>query len=171
VMVAHERPTGRELYAAVRRRVRSSSVAVGVGGRCDAAGLPRSFQEALRALETRKMSRVPVGATVFDELGIYRLLSAGGGNREIAAYVHEWLGALLDYDAQHSSDLVPTLSQYFECGGNYDATAQALVIHRSTLRYRLQRIREVSGLDLGEVESRLNLHLATRAWRVLQGTT
>jgi DNA-binding PucR family transcriptional regulator len=44
------------------------------------------------------------------------------------------------------------------------------VIHRSTLRYRLQRIREVSGLDLGEVESRLNLHLATRAWRVLQGT-
>jgi DNA-binding PucR family transcriptional regulator len=56
------------------------------------------------------------------------------------------------------------------CGGNYDAAAQALVIHRSTLRYRLQRIRGVSGLDIGEVENRLNLHLATRAWQVLEGT-
>ncbi|WP_330479835.1 helix-turn-helix domain-containing protein [Streptomyces platensis] len=67
------------------------------------------------------------------------------------------------------SDLVQTLSQYFECGGNYDATAAALAIHRSTLRYRLQRIREVSGSDLGDIDSRLNLHVATRVWKVLGG--
>ena len=170
VLIAHERPSGRDLYAAVRRQVGSTSGSVGVGGRCDADGLPRSFGEAMRALEARKASQVPDGATAFDELGIYRLLSAGGGKDEIAGYVHEWLGGLLDYDTRHGSDLVRTLSQYFECGGNYDATAHALVIHRSTLRYRLQRIREVSGLDLREVESRLNLHLATRAWRVMQGT-
>ncbi|HEV7536401.1 MAG TPA: helix-turn-helix domain-containing protein, partial [Acidimicrobiia bacterium] len=60
-----------------------------------------------------------------------------------------------------------TLSTYLECGGNYDETADSLAIHRSTLRYRLQRIREVSGLDLGDVDSRFNLHAATRAWRVL----
>lgn len=53
--------------------------------------------------------------------------------------------------------------------GNYDETADALMIHRRTLRYRLQRIREVSGLDLGEVDNRFNLHVATRAWRVLDG--
>ncbi|WP_141279097.1 helix-turn-helix domain-containing protein [Pseudonocardia hydrocarbonoxydans] len=55
------------------------------------------------------------------------------------------------------------------CGGNYDATARALVIHRSTLRYRLRRIREISDLDIGEVNVRLNLHIATRAHNVLQG--
>ncbi len=107
--------------------------------------------------------------TAYDDLGIYRLLAATGNHEEVARYVQEWLGPLLDYDTRHGSDLVQTLSQYFECGGNYDSTSEALVIHRSTLRYRLQRIRELTGMDIGEVETRLNLHLATRAWRVLQG--
>jgi DNA-binding PucR family transcriptional regulator len=62
---------------------------------------------------------------------------------------------------------VNTLSSYLDCGGSYDDTAEVLTIHRSTLRYRLQRIREVSGFDLNDVEARFNLHVATRAWRVV----
>ena len=52
---------------------------------------------------------------------------------------------MLDYDARKQSELVRTLSVYLEQGGNYNATAKALVVHRSTLKYRLQRIRELSG--------------------------
>ena len=170
VLITHGRPNGRELYAAVCRQVGSTTGGIGLGGRCDSpADLPRSFEEALRALEARKVSRTPEGVTAYDDLGIYRLLAATGNHEEVARYVQEWLGPLLDYDTRHGSDLVQTLSQYFECGGNYDSTSEALVIHRSTLRYRLQRIRELTGMDIGEVETRLNLHLATRAWRVLQG--
>lgn len=62
-----------------------------------------------------------------------------------------------------------TLSRYFDCGGNYAETAQSLTIHRSTLRYRLQRIREISGRDLTDVEDRLNLQVATRVWKVMLG--
>ena len=62
------------------------------------------------------------------------------------------------------------MSQYLECGGSYDATAGALIIHRSTLRYRLSRIREILHVDLAAVDTRLNLHVATRAWQVLEGT-
>jgi len=112
----------------------------------------------------------PAGATTFDELGIYRLLVAGAGDGEVRAFVREWLGPLIDYDAANRSELVATLWQYYECGGNYDATAHALTIHRSTLRYRLGRIRDLTGHDLGAVESRLNLHVASRAWRVLGGS-
>ncbi|MFD5828630.1 helix-turn-helix domain-containing protein [Lentzea sp. NPDC060358] len=43
------------------------------------------------------------------------------------------------------------------------------MIHRSTLRYRLGRIREITGFDLADVETRLNVHVAVRAWQVLQG--
>jgi DNA-binding PucR family transcriptional regulator len=60
------------------------------------------------------------------------------------------------------------LSQYLECGGGYDATAAALSVHRSTLKYRLQRIREISGHDLADPDTDFNLQLATRAWRTLQ---
>ena len=79
------------------------------------------------------------------------------------------MGALLDYDQKKNSTLVLTLSHYLECGGSYEESAAALHIHRSTLRYRLGRIREITQLDLNDVDSRLNLHVATRAWQVLQG--
>jgi DNA-binding PucR family transcriptional regulator len=40
-------------------------------------------------------------------------------------------------------------------------------VHRSTLKYRLQRIKEISGHDLGDPDTSFNLQLATRAWRTL----
>ncbi|HEY2191530.1 MAG TPA: helix-turn-helix domain-containing protein, partial [Actinomycetospora sp.] len=70
---------------------------------------------------------------------------------------------LLAYDRERHADLVRTLGAYLDHGGNYDDTAAALHIHRSTLRYRLQRIRELSGHDLTHPDTRLNLHVAVRA--------
>jgi len=131
--------------------------------------VPRSYAEAKRALSVRMGSSSPSGVVVYDDLGIYRLLALGEDDHDVKGFVREWLGPLLDYDATSKSDLVGTLWQYFECGGIYDFTARALHIHRSTLRYRLRRIRELSGHDLGAVDSRLNLHPATRAWQILRG--
>ena len=71
----------------------------------------------------------------------------------------------MEYDAKEDTALVDTLSTYLECGGNYDATAHQLSLHRSTLRYRLRRLREISGYDLADPDTRFNLQLATRAWR------
>ncbi|MFE4534562.1 PucR family transcriptional regulator [Streptomyces scopuliridis] len=170
VLVVQGRPKGEELYLAVSQELGSRAGAIGIGSRCDSpAEIPRSYQEALRALEVRQRSRAPHGATSFDDLGLYRIIGTGDDYREIEGYVREWLGPLLDYDAAHRGDLVRTLSQYFEAGGNYDGAASALGIHRSTLRYRLQRLREIGGHDLGDVETRLNLHVATRVWKVLGG--
>lgn len=123
----------------------------------------------MRALNIRQKSRTPNGVTSFEQLGVYRILDTGQNRAEMRAFVQEWLGPLLDYDRTKNSDLVRTLSQYLECGGNYDETAAALIIHRSTLRYRLGRIKEITGLDLHDVNNRLNLHLAARAWQVLTG--
>ncbi|MBB5158611.1 PucR family transcriptional regulator [Saccharopolyspora phatthalungensis] len=170
VLFSSGRPDGAAFYRAVADEMGNGGGAIGVGGRCDSpADFARSFQEALRSLRIRQQSRLRNGITFFDELGIYRILGQGEGGADIETFVQEWLGSLQDYDRRHHSNLVPTLSQYLECGGNYSATASALVIHRSTLRYRLRRIREISHLDINDVDSRLNLHVATRAWRVLGG--
>jgi sugar diacid utilization regulator len=159
-----------ELGEALAAEYPSGVVSVGVGGRCATPGdFPRSAREAFVALGVRQASRQPAGVTTYEGLGIYRILAGGQHNAEVEDFVREWLGPLLDYDAAHGAELVKTLSTYLECGGSYDETADGLAIHRSTLRYRLQRIREVSGLDIGDVDSRFNLHAATRAWRVLGG--
>lgn len=159
------------LHRAVSDALDSTSGTIGIGGQADApAAFPRSYQEATRALEFRRHSRTPTGVTAYDELGFYRIVADGDSQRKAATFVQEWLGALRDYDATHHTDLVRTLALYFDSGGRYDDAAAALTIHRSTLRYRLGRIREVGGHDLTEADTRLNLHIATRIWQVLDGS-
>jgi DNA-binding PucR family transcriptional regulator len=137
--------------------------AIGVGGFVERPEhLPRSYREAMQALtvSTRHSHR---GLITFEDLGLYRLLATPEARREAGAFVEDWIGSLLAYDAQRQADLVHTLGAYLDQGGNYDATAAALHIHRSTLRYRLGRIRDLSGHDLTDVDTRLNLHVAVRA--------
>ncbi|NOJ61157.1 helix-turn-helix domain-containing protein [Arthrobacter sp. 260] len=160
-------PLGADVFAAVARNVRNGNGAVGIGGPClDTAQIPRSFSEAKHALRIRAGSSDHYGVTRFDQLGIYRILDTPGGEPELACYVDEWLGTLQRTDDDRGSDLVQTLAQYLDHGGNYDSAAKTLTIHRSTLRYRLNCIRQITGFDLTDPETRLNLHVATRAWRI-----
>ncbi|MGW4527393.1 PucR family transcriptional regulator [Amycolatopsis sp. NPDC004378] len=170
VLLVAGRLDGAALYASLSESLGNEG-AIGIGNRCDSpARLPKSYTEAVRALDIRRTSRASSGVTTFDQLGIYRILDTGQNHGEVVEFVREWLGKLLDYDTQRNAELVATLAQYLECGGSYGDTAAALMIHRSTLRYRLGRIREITELDLNDVDSRLNLHLATRVWQVLRGS-
>ena len=145
-------------------RVLRHAPALGVGGFVDRPEhLPRSYREAMQALTVRLRQDEPRGLVTFEDLGLYRLLATPQGRREARAFVEDWLGTLLAYDADRQADLVHTLGTYLDHSGNYDDTAAALHIHRSTLRYRLQRIRELSGHDLANADTRLNLHVAVRA--------
>lgn len=167
-LLAGRETAGDALYRAVSAELGTDSGAVGVGGPCDGfAELPHSYEEAVRALAVRRRSHEPHGGTGFEELGLCRVMGIGDGERETDRFVREWLGALLDYDARHRTELAATLSYYLENGGSYDATSAALRVHRSTVRYRLQRIRAVTGHDLGDVDTRLNLHVASRIHHVL----
>jgi DNA-binding PucR family transcriptional regulator len=141
---------------------------VGVGAPCgEPPDFPRSYGQAQLALKVQVATGGPDQVTVFEQLGIYQLLSEHADIGSVESFVHRWIGGLLEYDAAKNGQLVETLATYLECGGNYDATAKALVLHRSTLRYRLSRIREVSGLELNEPDTRFNLQLATRAWTTI----
>ena len=142
---------------------------VGVGGRCQVVEeFPRSYREAELALRIQKASGGPDQVTRYDDLGVYKVLAATNDTASVERFVDEWLARLIDYDSAHGTQLVLTLSEYLECGGNYDASAKALSVHRSTLKYRLNRIRQVSGYDLSLPDNQFNLQLATRAWRTLQ---
>ncbi|WP_234386783.1 PucR family transcriptional regulator [Streptomyces scabiei] len=168
VLLTEARPDDDAVYTALARELGTPDGAIGVSTRCDSPdSVPRCYQEALRALEVRQNSRQSSGTTFFDELGLYRILGPGNDLRELEDFVREWLGQLIDYDAGHDTELVETLSRYFDCGGNYDDAAAALTVHRSTLRYRLQRIREITDRDLADVDTRLNLQVATRVWKII----
>lgn len=157
------------VHGSVMRELAGGQCRIGVGGRTSSVeDFPSSHQQALLALKLQAGHPKAPAVVAFDSLGVYRLLAATQDTSEIERFVEEWLGRLLAYDSAKHADLVATLHNYLECGGNYDATAESLVIHRSTLKYRLQRIREVSGLALGDPDINFNLQLACRSWRTLQ---
>jgi sugar diacid utilization regulator len=137
----------------------------GVGGLCSApADFATSHHEALLALNVQARLGGPEQVSRIDDLGVYSLLSESADLGSIERFVQRWLGALREYDSTKGADLVRTLTSYLECGGSYDTTASMLSIHRSSVRYRLGRIRHISGHDLADADTRFNLQLATRAW-------
>jgi sugar diacid utilization regulator len=160
-------PEPTSLYRAIAADTTSDQGSIGIGSAAvTPSELPRSFAEAQRALQVQRESMSPYGGRRFEDLGLYRILDRASDRPEVHDFVMEWLGPLLSYDRKKNADLVTTLTHYLDCGGNYDDAAESLTIHRSTLRYRLGRIRDISGRDLQDVEDRLNLHLATRIVRV-----
>ncbi|CAN5859015.1 hypothetical protein BH23ACT11_BH23ACT11_20240 [soil metagenome] len=70
---------------------------------------------------------------------------------------------LEDYDRRRGSDLLRTLSVYFDAGANATKTADRLFLHRNSLLYRLERIQELTGLDLKQPDARLALQLGLLA--------
>jgi DNA-binding PucR family transcriptional regulator len=168
VLLVDSHPATDPLHREVSKQLGNVACAIGIGSRCDApTDFPQSFLRARRALNLRLNSADPQGASDYYELGFYHLVDAAHTAGVVDDYLRQWLGPLIDYDAAKNSDLVHTLSQYVESGGNYDDSAAALHIHRSTLRYRLGRITDLTGFDLRDVDTRFNLHAATRVWRFL----
>ena len=74
---------------------------------------------------------------------------------------------MADHDDRKQGDLIRTLSGFFDANGNLAKAAADLDVHRNTLVYRLERISELTGLDLNDPENRLILHLALKVQRVL----
>lgn len=101
------------------------------------------------------------------DLGVHRLLTRFATDPELAAFVDEQLGALLDYDAAHGRDLVRTIDTLLACGLSKAEAARALHIRRQTLYQRLETISNLlGGIDLENRERRTSLDLALVGWRL-----
>jgi hypothetical protein len=143
-------------------------------GVCDAVAVADELDSVLMAT-TRRPHRTwapphqAEGEAIDERTIMCRVLTGAQSATEVALFVREQLGRLLDYDRGGGFELVPTLWVYLDCAGDLDMAARRLCIHRSTLRYRLQRIQEISGHDLGEANTRFNLHVATSQWGAIHG--
>jgi sugar diacid utilization regulator len=169
VLLADHEVVWEHLRQSILRELGGGRCRIGVGERCTSVrDLPASFRQAELALRIQHAASFDDQATAYDDLGVYQLLADVEDPNATERFVRKWLGDLLDYDAKRNGDLVATLSRYLECGGSYEETSEALFIHRSTLKYRLQRIRSIGAYDLTDPDTRFNLHLACRAWDTLR---
>ena len=139
---------------------------VGVSGHYgDVGELPRALDEAELVLAVRRRGTA-------EDLGTatYRLLFRVLASRpeEVRAFYEDTLAPVVRYDEQYASDLVGTLAAWFAHDCNMAATAAAIHAHRHTVAYRLERIKELSGLDPAVSEDRERLGLGLKAHKVLE---
>jgi sugar diacid utilization regulator len=134
----------------------------------DPDDLQRAASEALLAANVAEGDpQRPVLA--FEETGAYRLLLSAMSEDpgELQRFYAETVEPLVAYDDQYETDLVQTVEAFLDADGNVAGTAQRLFTHRHTVRYRLERVRELTGLDVGSTDGREKLSLGLKAMRVL----
>lgn len=129
------------------------------------ADWPRVYEEALQAMELGQ--RLHLNHVVnFHGLGVYQLLGQLEDIDVVRQFTQQVIGPLVEYDIQHRSSLVQTIDAYFDHHGNISQTAESLFIHRNTLLYRLERIKELTNQDLNQANMRLALQLALKLWQL-----
>jgi purine catabolism regulator len=142
------------------------TVSVGFSGPAEApGGVAGSLREVTSVMESLARFKRWSQVVAVPELGLTGLLAAVTDER-LVDYSRRHLGPLIKHDTTRKGNLVATLRAYLETGEQQQA-AQRLRVHPNTLRYRLDRIREISGVDLEDPETRLNLAVALRVQALL----
>jgi sugar diacid utilization regulator len=133
----------------------------------DPADLHRAGAEALLAANVAEARGHP--ELSFEETGAYRLLlpAMSEDPGELQGFFDETVAPLVAYDDQYETELVRTLETFLDADGNVARTAEKLFTHRHTVRYRLERVKELTGLDVSSTDGRERLSLGLKAMRVL----
>ena len=133
----------------------------------DPVDLYRAGKEALLAVNVGEAEgRSPA------RLRGHRLLPPAAARDErgpgrAGALLRRDVAPLSAYDEQYETELVATVEAYLENDGNVAADRRELFTHRHTIRYRLERVRELCGHDITSTEGREKLGLGLKAMRVL----
>jgi sugar diacid utilization regulator len=138
----------------------------------DPVDLYRAGNEALLAAnvaEARQAGGGDDAVLAFEQTGAYRLLlpAMSEDPAELQRFYAETVEPLVAYDEQYETDLVQTLETYLDADGNVAGTAARLYTHRHTVRYRLERVRDLTSLDVNSTDGREKLGLGLKAMRVL----
>ncbi len=169
-------PRPREMAESLRERLGNDYDGLVVALGTPAASLvdwARAAREAEQALMLGMQLFGAQRVLAFGDLGVYRLLVLLRDEPELWTFYRETLSKLVTYDRKQYGDrkqdgeLLKTLDEYFNHLGNLRATSDALHVHRNTLLYRLERIKQISGINLDNAEEYFSMWLALRAHRVL----
>jgi len=133
----------------------------------DPSELVRAVQEAELVLDVLTVSGEPIAEDI--NQGTYRLLFRvlASHPEEVRSFYEDTVAPVVRYDDQYRTDLVGTLEAYLAANCHMSATATAIHAHRHTVAYRLERVRDLTGLDPMQSEDRERLGLGLKAYRII----
>lgn len=133
------------------------------------AGLSRTFNnitdikkyyiQSKKALKLGNLLEIKDTLMEYDNLYIYELFLFKENHSKIMEFCHPSINKVLEYDKSNGTDYYNTLYQYLVNGGNVTLTAKKLYIHRNTMIHRINKISEITGMDLNDGNNRFKLFL------------
>jgi purine catabolism regulator len=178
-----------ELFEVGERVVARTGETLGVrpgagAGRAVAASRAReAYHEARCALEARELG-APVaggghngtrpeaarGVATYRDLGSFQLLLSLQDSDALRLFCESLLGPIEHGEGHYGGELMRSLEAFIECNGQWEAAARRLFCHRHTLRYRIRKVEELTGRDLGSARDRIEFWLALRGREIVRRT-
>ena len=150
------------------RKFDKNKLTVGIGRAYDRSQeLYKSYGQAKLIVENLCKTNMN-NVKHYDDLGLYRILAFEGLQGELIEFCSDTIKPLIEYDKVNNSELTKTLKIYFECDGNMKKISEKMYVHYNTIIYRVQQIKDITGLDLENGDSRLNLEIALKAMDLIQ---
>lgn len=119
-----------------------------------------SYQKALETVNILQKENEYQNYAFFDDLGSYTVLGGVKENPSTKIFIQKYLKDLYQLSNKQQIDLYETLRTYLTNNGNISKSAEDLFLHRSTLTYRLNKIKDEIEIDIDDSSEQFNLMLA-----------
>jgi DNA-binding PucR family transcriptional regulator len=119
-----------------------------------------SYKEARTSHMALKKMKAQKGICFYDYISLLKSLSLINSDEYTTKSLYQKIESLINYDKIHQSNYFNTLKCFLDNGCNINVTSEKLYVHRHTLRNRLEKIKELSGIDFNDNYSKLSFSIA-----------
>lgn len=143
---------------------------MGIGNKYALNDLHHSYQEALFTIHLSKLTGKSNLVRHFSDLGIFTLI-CNNDLSDLKSFSDKYLEPVLQFDSEYKRELLDSLLCFFDANLDIKDAADKLHMHINTLRYRLKKVEELTGMDLQKMDDRANLYAALKIYKLLLATT
>lgn len=159
----------KNIQITMKKQDPTTSIQVGIGNPAPfILELPKSYKEAQDALQLGQIIQGDSSIVAFSDLGIFRLLCQFEHQEELNRFIPPSLQKLVDYNQPNRDDLLLTLQTFLNHHQNTTKTAQELFVHYKTVIYRIERIKEITGMDFDDSEEMLSVQVGLKILILVQ---
>lgn len=161
-----------DVQSILSKQIRNTTFLVGIGRQYNSIhSLHKSFSEANEAIRLMQKFNDKNNIVHFEDHSVYHFLDSNVKDIELDNFFMKCLGKIYEYDTLHGTNYLITLENYFMNNFNTSETAKMMFLHRNTLIYRIEKIKEIMETDLKNSEELFQIHLALKIFRLLNKDT
>lgn len=160
---------GSEIKNICQTEIKRLNISIGMGRPYNNfLDLDKSYHEAKKALLLGQFCNLKNRIFLFDNLGIYKILSQFDKIEELEEYSKNTVTKLIQYDQDNNSEYVKTMETFMNFNGNYNETAKYLCVHYNTVKYRINVIKKILDMNVEDPDKRLDFQIGIKIANLLK---